>query len=67
LLANLRLTLVWYIHDEPKAFTGGDLLLHDDVGPDGANTAGWFTRIVPVRNMALMFPSADAEDGRDRT
>jgi predicted 2-oxoglutarate/Fe(II)-dependent dioxygenase YbiX len=52
-----RLTLVWYIHDEPKAFTGGDLLLHDDADPDGARTAFWFTRIMPVRNMALLFPS----------
>jgi hypothetical protein len=52
-----RLTLVWYIHDEPKAFTGGDLLLYDDAAPDGANVAGWFSRIVPVRNMALLFPS----------
>jgi Rps23 Pro-64 3,4-dihydroxylase Tpa1-like proline 4-hydroxylase len=51
------LTLVWYIHDEPKAFTGGDLLLYDDAAPDGSDTAVWFTRIVPVRNMALLFPS----------
>jgi hypothetical protein len=41
----------------PKAFTGGDLLLYDDAAPDGANTAGWFTRFLPVRNMALLFPS----------
>jgi Rps23 Pro-64 3,4-dihydroxylase Tpa1-like proline 4-hydroxylase len=52
-----QLTLVWYIHDEPKAFTGGDLLLHDDAAPDGTRTAFWFTRIMPVRNMALLFPS----------
>jgi predicted 2-oxoglutarate/Fe(II)-dependent dioxygenase YbiX len=52
-----RLTFIWYVHDEPKAFTGGDLLLHDDAAPDGANTAGWFTRFLPVRNMALLFPS----------
>jgi 2OG-Fe(II) oxygenase superfamily len=52
-----RLTLVWYIHEEPRAFTGGDLLLYDDAAPDGADVAGWFTRIAPVRNMALLFPS----------
>jgi Rps23 Pro-64 3,4-dihydroxylase Tpa1-like proline 4-hydroxylase len=56
-LSRRRLTLVWYIHDEPKAFTGGDLLLYDDAAVDGANVANWFTRIVPVRNMAVLFPS----------
>nr|WP_246302111.1 2OG-Fe(II) oxygenase [Granulicella arctica] len=46
------LTVVWFIHDEPKGFSGGDLLLHDEP-PAGQG----FTRIVPVRNSAVFFPS----------
>jgi hypothetical protein len=47
-----RLTAVWFIHDEPKGFSGGDLLLHDEP-PAGQG----FTRIVPERNMVVFFPS----------
>jgi predicted 2-oxoglutarate/Fe(II)-dependent dioxygenase YbiX len=47
-----RLTVVWFIHDEPKGFSGGDLLLHDEP-PAGQG----FTRIVPERNLAVFFPS----------
>ncbi len=46
------LTVVWFIHDEPKGFTGGDLLLHDEP-PLGQG----FTRIIPRRNCAVFFPS----------
>jgi SM-20-related protein len=46
------LTVVWFIHDEPKGFSGGDLLLHDEP-PEGTG----FTRIVPQRNTAVFFPS----------
>jgi Rps23 Pro-64 3,4-dihydroxylase Tpa1-like proline 4-hydroxylase len=47
-----RLTVVWFIHNEPKGFSGGDLLLHDEP-PAGQG----FTRIVPRRNSAVFFPS----------
>ncbi len=46
------LTVVWFIHDEPKGFSGGDLLLHDEP-PLGKG----FTRITPKRNSAIFFPS----------
>jgi Rps23 Pro-64 3,4-dihydroxylase Tpa1-like proline 4-hydroxylase len=46
------LTVVWFIHDVPKGFSGGDLLLHDEP-PIGQG----FTRIVPERNSAIFFPS----------
>jgi Rps23 Pro-64 3,4-dihydroxylase Tpa1-like proline 4-hydroxylase len=47
-----RLTVVWFIHNEPKGFSGGDLLLHDEP-PAGQG----FTRVVPQRNTAVFFPS----------
>lgn len=46
------LTVIWFVHDEPKGFTGGDLLLHDEP-PQGQG----FTRIIPQRNTAIFFPS----------
>jgi hypothetical protein len=51
-----RLTSVFYIHDEPKTFVGGDLLLHDDPG-SGKGARPWFTRIIPVRNAIIFFPA----------
>ncbi len=50
--SSRQMTAIWFVHDAPKAFTGGDLLLHDEP-PQGQG----FTRIVPERNSAIFFPS----------
>ena len=42
---------VYYLHRQPKSFSGGDLLLHDG---EVANT---FTRIEPLDNSIILFPS----------
>ena len=42
---------VYYLHRQPKSFTGGDLLLHDGVA------AKAFTRIEPLDNSIILFPS----------
>ena len=42
---------LYYLHRQPKPFRGGDLLLHDG---EVANT---FTRIEPLDNSIVLFPS----------
>ena len=42
---------VYYLHRRPKSFSGGDLLLHDGL------VAGPFTRIEPLDNSIVLFPS----------
>ena len=72
-----KLNFVYFFHRRPRRFSGGDLLLYDmDVD---ANTwvSGAFSRITPLRNGIVFFPSAcwhqatpvqcgtdDFEDGR---
>lgn len=51
--ASRRLTFIFYLHRQPKRFTGGDLLLHDEPG----NTSG-FTRIEPAHNSLIVFPAS---------
>ena len=46
-----RINCLYYLHRQPKPFTGGDLLLHDGMS---ANT---FTRIEPQDNSIVLFPS----------
>ena len=46
-----RIDCLYYLHRQPKSFTGGDLLLHDG---KGANTS---TRIEPRDNSIVLFPS----------
>lgn len=54
---NRIISYVCYFHDEPRRFDGGELLLHDycreskDVNPSS------FTRINPVGNSIVFFPS----------
>jgi len=47
-----RLSYVYYLHREPKAFTGGDLVLLD-----GGSDALAYTRLSPVANSLVLFPS----------
>ena len=42
---------VYYLHRRPKSFSGGDLLLHDGL------VASPFTRIEPLDNSIVLFPS----------
>ena len=42
---------VYYLHRRPKSFSGGDLLLHDGL------VASTFTRIEPLDNSIILFPS----------
>ena len=71
------LSFVYFFHRRPRRFSGGDLLLYDtDVDAD-ACVSGAFSRITPLRNSIVFFPSAcfhqvapvqcgtdDFEDGR---
>ena len=52
-----KLTFVYYFHREPRRFSGGDLLLYDTdfEARIASNTA--FTRIEPLRNSLVVFPS----------
>ena len=52
-----RLSFVYYFHHQPRRFSGGDLLLHD-TDREGANfEMGVFTRIEPLHNSIVFFPS----------
>ena len=46
-----RINCLYYLHRQPKSFTGGDLLLHD------GKVANTFTRIEPLDNSIVLFPS----------
>lgn len=52
-------TFVYYFHFQPRAFTGGDLWLHDSlIGTDGtAEAAETYTSIEPTDNSIVFFPS----------
>jgi len=51
-----RVTYVYYFFREPARFQGGDLILFDRNTQDGS-PSGTFTRINPVHNSILFFPS----------
>ena len=72
-----KLSFVYYFHRQPRPFAGGDLLLYDtDLEAERASTVA-FTRIEPLHNSLVFFPSdalheitpvecdtPDFEDGR---
>ena len=52
------LSFVYFFHRRPRRFSGGDLLLYDtDVDTLSCDSAA-FSRIVPLRNSIVFFPSA---------
>jgi Rps23 Pro-64 3,4-dihydroxylase Tpa1-like proline 4-hydroxylase len=51
-----RVTYVYYFFREPARFKGGDLILFDRNTQDGS-PSGTFTRVNPVHNSILFFPS----------
>jgi Rps23 Pro-64 3,4-dihydroxylase Tpa1-like proline 4-hydroxylase len=57
-LVKRQLTFVYYFNRAPKAFDGGDLVLYD--GDPAANlfSERHFTRVMPVDNRLVMFPSS---------
>ena len=58
-LGNARyriLSCVYYFHRAPRPFTGGDLLLHDAGRAEGS-PAGVFSRVEPLCNSIVFFPS----------
>ena len=72
-----KLNFVYFFHRRPRRFSGGDLLLYDTDVDAGAYVSGAFSRITPLRNSIVFFPSAcwhqvtpvqcgtdDLEDGR---
>ena len=52
-----KLTFVYYFHREPRRFSGGDLLLYDTDFEAGTASDTAFTRIEPLRNSLVVFPS----------
>ena len=51
-----KLSYVCYFHRHPRPFTGGDLLLYD-AGGHGRDTPGAFSRIGPLLDSIVFFPS----------
>jgi Rps23 Pro-64 3,4-dihydroxylase Tpa1-like proline 4-hydroxylase len=60
IVANRRISCVYYFHARPRRFTGGELRLYDTwVTPSGSTAAGTYTTLDPVDNSVVFFP-ADA-------
>ena len=56
-VVNRILSFVYFFHPEPRRFSGGDLLLYDaDAETDDCPFKA-FSRIVPLRNSIVFFPS----------
>ena len=57
--ADSRLvSFAYYFHREPKGFSGGDLLLYDTCIATGGCRVAAFSRIEPINNSLVFFPSA---------
>ena len=52
-----RISYAWYFHREPRRFSGGDLLLHDTDRETRRCSFVTFTRIEPLHNCIVFFPS----------
>ena len=50
-------SFAYYFHQEPKGFAGGELLLYDTCIATGDYRATAFSRIEPVNNSVVFFPS----------
>jgi Rps23 Pro-64 3,4-dihydroxylase Tpa1-like proline 4-hydroxylase len=56
--ANRRISCVYYFHASPQRFTGGELKLYDTwVTPSGSTGAGTYTKLNPLDNSVVFFPS----------
>ncbi|HEY1658857.1 MAG TPA: 2OG-Fe(II) oxygenase [Candidatus Sulfotelmatobacter sp.] len=56
LIANRRLTFVYFFHREPTRFSGGELRLHDSRGDNDYMGAGSYETIMPQQNQIVFFP-----------
>ena len=52
-----KLSYVYYLHREPRRSAGGDLLLYDTNVQAGGGPSGVFSRIEPLGNSLVFFPS----------
>lgn len=55
--ATRRLSFVYYLHRMPRPYTGGDLLLYDTACGLGHHRPWAFTRLTPLDNSLVLFPS----------
>ena len=53
-----RLSWAYYFHRQPRRFSGGDLLLHDSSPSGDAGSIIAFTRLAPLHNSIVFFPSS---------
>ena len=51
-------SFVYFFNRQPPRFSGGDLLLYDCAVHTDARSYGEFSRLVPLRNSIVFFPSA---------
>jgi Rps23 Pro-64 3,4-dihydroxylase Tpa1-like proline 4-hydroxylase len=56
MIASRRLTFVYFFHQEPRRFTGGELRLYDSRWNDQHPGAGSYEAIVPQQNQIVFFP-----------
>lgn len=53
-----RISCVYYFHQTPKRFSGGELKLYDMwITPTGSTGAGTYTELEPLDNSLVFFPS----------
>ena len=58
IVADRRISCVYYFHASPRRFTGGELKLYDTwVTPSGTTGAATHTTLAPVDNSIVFFPS----------
>jgi hypothetical protein len=56
-IASRRMTFVYFFHQEPRQFEGGELRLHDSRATGGHPvSAGSYQKIVPRQNQIVFFP-----------
>ena len=55
--SSRKVSFVYYYHFSPKRFSGGDLKLFDGSPVDGRWSTGAFTRVSPLNNRIVLFPS----------
>ena len=58
IVADRRISSVYYFHETPQRFSGGELKLYDTwVTPSGTTGAPTHTTLAPVDNSIVFFPS----------
>jgi len=58
MVADRRISCVYYFHRSPRRFTGGDLKLYDNwVTNHGSTAAATYTVLAPLDNSIVFFPS----------